>query len=100
MLLLQGIPSTGIFELDQETFTFSLNGNRRVYLTNDDHEVKLNMNQSLFEAMMEAGSYFLHLKEFVDCMQSPDTGLDEKTAPVGKVLQAFSISVDDFLRYY
>jgi hypothetical protein len=33
LLLLQGIPSSGVFELDQESLTFSLNANKRVYLT-------------------------------------------------------------------
>lgn len=69
LLLLQGIPSSGIFDLEQETFTFSMNGNRRVYLTTSQDgsdsptEVKLSVNQKLFEDMMMAGGYFLHLKE-------------------------------------
>jgi hypothetical protein len=40
---------------------------------------------------MEAGSYFLHLKEFVDCMLSDS---------VGKILQAFAKSIADFLAFY
>jgi hypothetical protein len=50
-----------------------MNGNRRVYLTTHDEidepvVVKLSVNQRLFEDMMQAGGYFLHLKEFVECM--------------------------------
>ena len=90
LLLLQGIPSSGVFDLEQETFTFSMNGNRRVYVSNEN--AKLSVNQKLFEDMMEAGSYFLHLREFVDCMQNSEAA--------GKVLKAFSLSVADFLTYY
>ena len=43
--------------------------------------------------MMEAGSYFLHLKEFVNCMLS-------NCEEVGKILEAFSLAVADFLAYY
>jgi len=35
-------------------------------------DVKLKVNQELFEEMMEAGSYFLHLNEFVECMQNSE----------------------------
>lgn len=50
-----------------------MNGNRRVFMTAEDEGerpslVKLRVNQNLFEDMMEAGGYFLHLKEFVECM--------------------------------
>ena len=94
LLVLQGIPSSGVFELDQSTFTFNLNGNRRVYITaNSDEPVKLAVNQQLLQDMMEAGSYFLHLKEFVNCML---VNCEE----VGKILEAFSLAVADFLAYY
>lgn len=97
LLLLQGIPSSGVFELDQESFTFSLNANNRVYLTSRNgnaQEVKLAVNKSLLEDMMESGSYFLHLREFVECMSNPEG------AEVDLTLQAFSLSVADFLNYY
>ena len=76
LFLLQGIPSQGVFELDQESFTFSINQNRRVYITaseqgrNDyiysdlsgSHQgVKLKLNEQMFRPFMEAGTFFLHL---------------------------------------
>ena len=67
-----------------------MNGNRRVYIKNE--QAKLSVNQSLFQEMMEAGSYFLHLREFVDCMQNSEQA--------GKMLQAFSLAIADFLTYY
>ena len=91
LLLLQGIPSSGVFDLVQETFTFSMNGNRRVFMTAEDEGgrpslVKLRVNQKLFEDMMEAGGYFLHLKEFAECMQNAENAQHEDATPVGKVL--------------
>ena len=82
-----------------------MNGNRRVYMTADDEGgrpslVKLRVNQRLFEDMMEAGGYFLHLKEFAECMQNAENAQHEDAPPVGKVLQAFALSVADFLTYY
>lgn len=50
--------------------------------------------------MMEAGSYFLHLNEFVECMQNSENAQNDESAPVGKILQAFSLSVADFLTQY
>ena len=41
--------------------------------------------------MMQAGSYFLHLKEFADCMRSNDAG---------KIVQSFALAVGDFLTQY
>ena len=46
--------------------------------------------------MMEAGSYFLHLKEFVECMQNSETAHN----PAGLILQAFSQSVNQFVGFY
>jgi len=118
LLLLQGIPSAGVFDLDQETFTFSMNGNKRVYVTVEDTSMfarsrgglsstanpgrgaKLAVNQELFQEMMEAGSYFLHLNEFVECMSNAENAQNEDSLPVGKILQAFSLSVADFLSFY
>lgn len=79
LLLLQGIPSSGVFDLDQESFTFSMNGKRKVYVKHEyesfnPQPVRLQVNQVLFDDLMEAGSYFLHLKEFVDCMQADSVG--------------------------
>ena len=109
LLLLQGIPSSGVFELDHDNFTFSLNGNRRVYLERPcgvveggyviNEPVQLRLNQALFTEMMEAGSYFLHLKEFVNCMQNVNA-TEEAEFGVGLILQAFSLSVAEFLSYY
>jgi hypothetical protein len=63
------------------------------------HPIKLTVNPARFQEMMEAGSFFLHLKEFVDCMQNAN--IFEKTENgVGLILQAFSLSVAEFLRYY
>ena len=67
-----------------------MNGNRRVYVK--DKLTKLAVNQALFQEMMEAGSYFLHLREFVDCMSNSEAA--------GKMLQAFSLAIADFLTYY
>jgi len=50
--------------------------------------------------MMEAGSYFLHLNEFVECMANSENAQNDESAPVGKILQAFSLSVADFLTQY
>ena len=50
--------------------------------------------------MMEAGSYFLHLKEFVDCMQNSEINNQENQQSIGLILQAFSLSVAEFLNYY
>jgi hypothetical protein len=36
--------------------------------------------------MMEAGSYFLHLKEFVDCMQNISISKNSDVEPPGKIL--------------
>jgi hypothetical protein len=117
LLLLQGIPSASVFDLDQETFTFSINGNKRVYVVVEDTSMfaqrsmsqqsaqpgrpaKLAVNQELFQEMMEAGSYFLHLNEFVACMSNAENAQSEESQPVGKILQAFSLSVADFLSFY
>lgn len=117
LLLLQGIPSAGVFDLDQETFTFSMNGNKRVYVVVEDASMfaqrqmgqqtaqpgrpaKLAVNQELFQEMMEAGSYFLHLNEFVACMSNAENAQSEESQPVGKILLAFSLSVADFLAFY
>lgn len=117
LLLLQGIPSAGVFDLDQETFTFSMNGNKRVYVVVEEHPMfvgrttgqqsarpgrpaKLAVNQELFQEMMEAGSYFLHLNEFVACMSNAENAQSDESQPVGKILQAFSLSVADFLSFY
>lgn len=53
------------------------------------------MNSALFERMMQAGSYFLHLREFADTMSAG--GLDEGP---GKVLQSFALAVGEFLQEY
>ena len=63
-------------------------------------DVKLKVNQELFEEMMEAGSYFLHLNEFVECMQNSENAASEESPAVGKILQAFALSVADFLTEY
>jgi len=76
-----------------------MNGNCRVYMQANSESPKLSVNSELFDDMMEAGSYFLHLKEFVECMQNPDNGKNENSY-VGRILQAFSLSVANFLSFY
>lgn len=43
--------------------------------------------------MMEAGSYFLHLKEFSEFMSNPSN-------QSGQVLENFAISISEFLSFY
>jgi hypothetical protein len=49
-------------------------------------KVKTVVNPNLFKEMMEAGSYFLHLKEFVDCMQNINISQNNQVEPPGKIL--------------
>ena len=44
---------------------------------------------------MQAGSYFLHLREFADSMSAG--AIDEGP---GKVLQSFALAVGEFLQEY
>ena len=93
LLLVQGIPTAGVFELDQQAFTFSANNGLKLYL--EQSTGKIEMNSGLFERMMQAGSYFLHLREFADTMSAG--GIDEGP---GKVLQSFALAVGEFLQEY
>ena len=57
-----------MFELDQTTFLFSLNNGLKLYLQREAQS-KIEVNADNFTNMMQAGAYFLHLKEFADCMR-------------------------------
>lgn len=70
------------------------------YNKSQNKKKKLAVNQELFKELMEAGSYFLHLNEFVACMANAENAKSEDSQPVGKILQAFSLAISDFLSFY
>ena len=90
ILLLQGIPSQQIFELEQTVFTFSLNPNLLV--------VDLCCNKASLEDLcrefLEAGCLFLHLREFNEFMSS------HKATGAGQIVEAFALAIQDFLIFY
>jgi hypothetical protein len=59
--MLLGVPG-GIFKLEEKTFTFRILSNMQIENCSFTQE----SIQSIFEPLMLAGSYFLHLKEFVE----------------------------------
>ena len=66
ILVLQGIPSTQVFELEKTTFTFNTNPN----LVIADLCCTSTSLQQLCGEFTQAGCYFLHLREFSEFMSS------------------------------
>lgn len=87
-----------MFELDHETFTFSLNSGLKVYLQRNNQS-KIELNAQLFQEMMQTGSYFLHLKEFAETMRNSGN-LSDDGPQAGKTLQSFALAVGEFLSQY
>jgi hypothetical protein len=90
LLLLQGIPSQNVFELEQTVFTFSLNPSLLV------HDLCCNKESlnDLCKEFLEAGCLFLHLREFSEFMSS------HKATAAGQTVEAFAMAIQDFLMFY
>ena len=69
ILVLQGIPSKQVFELEKTTFTFKTNPN----LVISDLCCTSKSLQQLCEEFTQVGCYFLHLREFSEFMSSHKT---------------------------
>lgn len=82
VLLLQGIPSQHVFELEQTVFTFSLNPN---LLVGDLCCNKESLND-LCKEFLDAGCLFLHLREFNEFMSS------HKATGAGQIVEAFALA--------
>ena len=90
ILVLQGIPSKQVFELEKTTFTFNTNPN----LVISDLCCTSKSLQQLCVDFTEAGCYFLHLREFSEFMSS------HKSKGAGQVVEAFALAIQDFLVFY
>ena len=90
ILLLQGIPSQNVFDLEKDTFTFKINQN---LLISDLCCTKASIEQ-LIEEFLQAGCFFLHLREFNEFMSS------HKASGAGQVVEAFALAIQDFLIFY
>jgi hypothetical protein len=90
LLLLQGIPSQHVFDLDQTVFTFSLSPN---LLVGDLCCNKESLND-LCSEFLDAGALFLHLREFSEFMSS------HKATAAGQIVEAFALATQDFLVFY
>ena len=71
-----------------------MNNGIKVYLQREQ-QARLCINAEMFKDMMQAGSYFLHLKEFADCMRR-----SQMEGGAGLILQSFAQAVGDFLQSY
>ena len=90
VLVLQGIPSKQVFELDKTTFTFNTNPN----LVISDLCSTSSSLQQLCDEFTQAGCYFLHLREFSEYMSS------HESRGAGQVVEAFALAIQDFLIFY
>ena len=87
LLMLQGVPST-VFRLREKTFTFHLNSSLKV------EGYSIEVLENVFQPLMEAGSYFLYLKEFVDYF------LSNESQSQGMIVQHIVLAIQDFLTFY
>ena len=90
ILVLQGIPSKQVFELEKTTFTFNTNPN----LVISDLCCTSESLQQLCLEFTQAGCYFLHLREFSEFMVS------HESKEAGQVIEAFALAIQDFLIFY
>lgn len=90
ILVLQGIPSKQVFELEKTTFTFNTNPN----LVISDLCCTSKSLQQLCADFTQAGCYFLHLREFSEFMSS------HKSTGAGQIVEAFALAIQDFLIFY
>lgn len=70
LCLLQGIPSNKVFELQPETLVFKMNPGLQMTASGDSYHCQ--NSASLLESVaefVEAGSLFMHLREFQEFMQ-------------------------------
>jgi len=63
--MLQGIPGQ-VFKLEEKSFTFKIHKDFEVIGYSLTSDALFN----IFEPLMESGTYFLHLKEFVEYFMS------------------------------
>ena len=89
-MLLQGIPSQQVFDLEKDTFTFNINPNLLI----GDLCCNKGSLQQLCEEFLQAGCFFLHLREFNEFMSS------HKATGAGQVVEAFALAIQDFLIFY
>ena len=83
ILVLQGIPSKHVFELEKTTFTFNTNHN----LVISDLCCTSQSLQQLCQDFTQAGCFFLHLREFSEFMSS------HASISAGQVVEAFALAI-------
>jgi hypothetical protein len=79
------VPSIA-FQLSEKTLVFSLHPDIRV------HGYSSESLADLFSPLLEGGSFFIYLKEFVDHFIMTSEG--------GMVLQNFVLAISEFLSFY
>ena len=72
-----------MFELDKSTFTFSLNSN---LLIGDQCCTSASLKE-ICDEFIQAGCFFLHLREFNEFMSS------HKAVGAGQVVEAFALAI-------